>query len=563
MIDPTSIPQYKPEEIEPKWQARWEADGLYHADPDPKRTKFYALTMLPYPSGDLHIGHWYAMTPSDARARFKRMQGYNVFFPIGFDAFGLPAENAAIKKQIHPKQWTYANIERMRTQLRSMGNMFDWRSEVVTSDPEYYRWTQWFFVQFFKHNLAYQMEAPVDFCPNCNTTLAREQVQGEDRHCERCGTPVIKKNLKQWLFRITNYAEELLDFSDIDWPDTIKTLQTNWIGRSKGAYITFKTESGEPIEVFTTRPDTLWGVTFLVLAPEHPLVNQITTSEQAEAVAAYQEQAMRQSEIQREAANREKTGVFTGAYAIHPATGERIPIWIADYVLMTYGTGAIMAVPAHDSRDYAFAKHFNLPIIPLIEGCDVSEESFDAKEGIMINSGFLNGMTVKQAITAAIDEVERRGLGYRKINYRLRDAIFSRQRYWGEPFPVYYKDGMPYTLDESELPLELPEVDKFLPTETGEPPLARAKNWRTKEGYPLELNTMPGFAGSSAYYLRYMDPHNNEALVSEKADHYWRNVDVYVVAPNMPPDTSFTAASGINSCSTWEYPAKKNPLGSW
>ncbi len=538
MIDPTSIPQYKPEEIEPKWQARWEADGIYHADPDPKRTKFYALTMLPYPSGDLHIGHWYAMTPSDARARFKRMQGYNVFFPIGFDAFGLPAENAAIKKQIHPKQWTYANIERMRTQLRSMGNMFDWRSEVVTSDPEYYRWTQWFFVQFFKHDLAYQMEAPVDFCPNCNTTLAREQVQGEDRHCERCGTPVIKKNLKQWLFRITNYAEELLDFSDIDWPETIKTLQTNWIGRSKGAYITFKTETGEPIEVFTTRPDTLWGVTFLVLAPEHPLVNQITTSEQAEAVAAYQEQAMRQSEIQREAANREKTGVFTGAYAIHPATGERIPIWIADYVLMTYGTGAIMAVPAHDQRDFEFARQFDLPIRVVIQPEGVPElapeEMTAAVEahGTMVNSGLLTGTPADKSLETAVAFLEQMGIGHGAVTYRLHDWLISRQRYWGAPIPIIYcpKCGT-VPVPEDQLPVLLPDDVEWLPT--GVSPLKLHPTWRFTTcpvcGEPAEreTDTMDTFMCSSWYYMRYLSPHYDQYPFDPQLYRYWMPVDTY------------------------------------
>jgi len=321
-----NIPVYNPGEIEPRWQERWEKDGLYHSDIDPSRPKHYALTMLPYPSGDLHIGHWYAMTPSDARARFMRMQGYNVLFPMGFDAFGLPAENAAIRKNVHPKEWTYANIERMRRQLRSMGAMFDWRREAISSDPEYYYWTEWFFIQFFKHGLAYRKMSPVDWCPNCNTTLAREQVWGEDRHCERCGTPVIKKNLAQWFFRTTNYAEELLNYDTIDWPERVRTLQTNWIGRSEGAAVFFKTEDGDTFEIFTTRPDTLWGATFMVLAPEHPLVEKITTPECRAAVEAYVQQAVRQTDVQREAADKEKTGVFTGGYAINPVNGERIPI---------------------------------------------------------------------------------------------------------------------------------------------------------------------------------------------------------------------------------------------
>lgn len=361
--------------IEPKWQERWEKDGLYNADIDPTREKHYALTMLPYPSGDLHIGHWYAMTPSDARARFMRMRGYNVMFPIGFDAFGLPAENAAIKRGIHPKDWTYANIDRMRKQLRSMGAMWDWRREVISSDPKYYKWTQWFFIQLYKHGLAYRKESPVDWCPSCNTTLAREQVWGEDRHCERCGTPVIRKNLEQWFFRITNYAEELLDYSHLDWPERIISSQKNWIRRSEGASVVFKTEDGDPIEVFTTRPDTLWGATFMVLAPEHPLVEKITTKEHKAVVDAYVAQAARQSDTQREALDREKTGVFTGGYAINPVNGKKIPIWIADYVLITYGTGAIMAVPAHDERDFEFALKFGLPIIQVIERPDKRTKS--------------------------------------------------------------------------------------------------------------------------------------------------------------------------------------------
>lgn len=371
---------YQPAVIEPKWQQRWEADGLYHADIDHSRPKHYALTMLPYPSGDLHIGHWYAMTPSDARARFMRMRGYNVLFPMGFDAFGLPAENAAIRHGIHPKEWTYANIAKMRQQLKSMGAMFDWRREAISSDPKYYKWTQWFFIKLYEHGLAYRKLAPVDWCPTCNTTLAREQVWGEDRHCERCGTPVIKKNLEQWFFRTTAYAEELLDFSHIDWPERVRVLQTNWIGRSEGAMVTFHTEGGDPLEVFTTRPDTLWGATFMVLAPEHPLVGKVTTEERRAEVEAYIHYAERQSDIQREAADKEKTGVFTGGFAINPVNGRRIPIWIADYVLMTYGTGAIMGVPAHDERDFQFALKFGLPILPVIahpEGLTKSSVKLD------------------------------------------------------------------------------------------------------------------------------------------------------------------------------------------
>jgi len=538
MNDPTSIPQYKPGEIEPKWQARWEADALYHANRDPEKTKFYALTMLPYPSGDLHIGHWYAMTPSDARARFKRMQGYNVFFPIGFDAFGLPAENAAIKRNIHPKKWTYANIENMRRQLKSMGSMFDWRSEIISADPKYYRWTQWFFEQFYKHGLAYQKEAAVDFCPNCNTTLAREQVQGEDRHCERCETPVIKKNLKQWFFRITDYAEELLDFSHMDWPETIKTLQTNWIGRSVGASVTFTTESGDPIEIFTTRPDTLWGVTFMVLAPEHPLVDKITTPAQAEAVRSYQEQAKRQSDIQREATDRAKTGVFTGAYAINPVSGEHIPIWTADYVLMTYGTGAIMAVPAHDQRDFEFARQYNLPIRVVIqpEGTDPinPDEMTTAVEAIgqMVNSGALTGTPAEESMTAATAFIEEKGVGMAAINHRIHDWLISRQRYWGAPIPMIYCPTCgAVPVPEDQLPVLLPDDVEWLPT--GESPLKLHPTWRFTTcpvcGGPAEreTDTMDTFMCSSWYFLRYLSPDFDIYPFDPQQYDYWMPVDTY------------------------------------
>ncbi len=373
---PTSMAEYKPDVIEPKWQARWEQDQLYRSVIDHSKQKFYFLTMLPYPSGDLHIGHWYTMAPSDARARYLRMRGYNVRFPIGFDAFGLPAENAAIKRGIHPKTWTYFNIDNMRRQLRTMGAMFDWEREAVSADPEYYKWTEWFFAQFFKHGLAYKKMSPVDWCPNCNTTLAREQVWGEDRHCERCGTPVIKKNLDQWYFRITKYADELLNFEGIDWPERVKTLQTNWIGKSEGAHVVFHSEQEDPIEVFTTRPDTLWGATFMVLAPEHPLVTKLVTPDRKTEVEEYVSEVTRRTEIERESTEKDKTGVFTGAYAINPVNGARIPIWIADYVLMTYGTGAIMAVPAHDERDFQFALKFGLPILPVIDRPDRLTKSF-------------------------------------------------------------------------------------------------------------------------------------------------------------------------------------------
>ena len=538
MNDPTSIPHYKPADIEPKWQARWEADGLYHADRDPKKEKFYALTMLPYPSGDLHIGHWYAMTPSDARARFKRMLGYNVFFPIGFDAFGLPAENAAIKHGIHPMKWTYANIENMRKQLRSMGAMFDWRSEIISSDPKYYRWTQWFFEQFYKNGLAYQKEAPVDFCPNCNTTLAREQVQGEDRHCERCETPVIKKNLKQWFFRITNYAEELLNFETIDWPETVRTLQTNWIGRSEGASVTFKSEAGDPLEVFTTRPDTLWGVTFMVLAPEHPLVEKLTTPGQREQVEAYREQAQYQSDIQREATDKVKTGVFTGAYAINPVNDERIPIWTADYVLMTYGTGAIMGVPAHDQRDFEFARQFGLPIRVVIqpEGSepinpDEMETAVDAI-GMMVNSGPLSGTPADQTKEAATAFVEQKGVGHGAINHRIHDWLISRQRYWGAPIPMIYcqKCGA-VPVPEDQLPVLLPDDVEWLPT--GESPLKLHPTWRFTTcptcGGPAEreTDTMDTFMCSSWYHLRYLSPDYDKYPFDPDQYNYWMPVDTY------------------------------------
>ena len=429
------VPAYQPTEIEPKWQARWEKDGLYQSNIDPSKPKHYALTMLPYPSGDLHIGHWYAMTPPDARARFMRMRGFNVLFPMGFDAFGLPAENAAIKRNIHPKEWTFKNIDRMRAQLRSMGSMFDWRREAVSASPEYYRWTQWFFVKLVENGLAYRKMSPVDWCPNCNTTLAREQVWGDDRHCERCNTPVIKKNLNQWFFRTTNYADELLNYEGMDWPERVQTLQTNWIGRSKGATVVFTTEQGDPLEVFTTRPDTLWGVTFMVLAPEHPLVAKLTTEEQKNSVAAYVNQASRQTDVQREAADKDKTGVFTGGFAINPVNGERIPVWIADYVLMTYGTGAIMAVPAHDQRDFEFARAFNLPVRVVIqpEGeAQVDETMMTTAvpaHGQMVNSGELSGTPADDAYEKVIAFLEARGTGKRAVNYRLRDWLISRQRY--------------------------------------------------------------------------------------------------------------------------------------
>jgi len=529
---------YNPSEIEPKWQARWEADGLYNSNIDPARPKHYALTMLPYPSGDLHIGHWYAMTPSDARARFMRMRGYNVLFPMGFDAFGLPAENAAVKHNIHPKQWTYANIERMRKQLRTMGSMFDWRREAVSADPKYYKWSQWFFSQLHKHGLAYHKMSPVDWCPNCNTTLAREQVWGEDRHCERCGTQVTKKDLDQWFFKTTLYADELLDFSQMDWPERVQTLQTNWIGRSEGASVIFKTEQGDRLEIFTTRPDTLWGATFMVLAPEHPLVDKITTPAYREAVEAYKAQAARQSDIDREAADKEKTGIFTGGYAVNPVNEERIPIWIADYVLMTYGTGAIMAVPAHDERDFAFAGKFGLEIRVVIQPPDQSPlhaeemaESLPAY-GTMINSGPLSGTPGDQAFDKAVAYLEEFGLGKRAVNYRLRDWLISRQRYWGAPIPIIYcPEHGAVDVPEEQLPVLLPDDVEWKPT--GESPLKLHPTWKNTPcpvcGGPAEreTDTMDTFMCSSWYHLRYLSPDYEKGPFDPEQYAYWMPVDTY------------------------------------
>ncbi|HNZ13311.1 MAG TPA: leucine--tRNA ligase [Anaerolineaceae bacterium] len=530
---------YNPAEIEARWQARWAADRLYEADVDPARPKHYALTMLPYPSGDLHIGHWYAMTPSDAQARFMRMQGYNVLFPMGFDAFGLPAENAAIRDNIHPRIRTMANIERMRKQMRRMGAMFDWRREIVTCDPAYYRWTQWFFVQFYKNGLAYRKHSPVDWCPKCNTTLAREQVWGDDRHCERCGTPVIKKNLDQWFFRTTRYAEELLSYEGLDWPETVRVLQTNWIGRSNGAHVTFTTETGSPLTVFTTRPDTLWGVTFMVLAPEHPLVAEITSEAQRPLVQAYIEQATRQTDVQREAADKEKTGVFTGGYAINPVNGERVPIWIADYVLMTYGTGAIMAVPAHDQRDFEFARKFNLPIRIVIQPSDlepIRPEDLTAAvpaSGDMVNSGPLTGTPGAEAFQRAVGYLEARGLGNGAVNYKLRDWLISRQRYWGAPIPIVYCPACgPVAVPESQLPVLLPDDVEWKPT--GESPLKLHPTWRFTTcpqcGGPAEreTDTMDTFMCSSWYHLGYLNKGMSDQYPFPPEEYdYWMPVDTY------------------------------------
>jgi leucyl-tRNA synthetase len=636
---------YNPNEIEPRWQQKWEQDGIYHADIDPSRPKHYALTMLPYPSGDLHMGHWFAMTPSDSRARYMRMKGFNVMFPMGFDAFGLPAENAAIQRNIHPKEWTYANIERMRSQLRSMGAMYDWRREAISSDPKYYHWTQWFFLQLYKHQMAYRKDSAVDWCPNCNTTLAREQVKGDDRVCERCNTPVIKKQLEQWFFTTTQYAEELLSFEQIDWPERVQTLQTNWIGRSEGASVVFESEYGDPMEVFTTRPDTLWGATFMVLAPEHPLVEKLTTPEQHAAVHAYQEQASRQSDIDRESAEREKTGVFTGGYAINPVNGEHIPVWVADYVLMSYGTGAIMAVPAHDERDFDFAIKFGLPIIPVIEnpakviksvvmadsmkegfdkaidgnGIEVEEkygnllitldedkvqeyinivqvylkdncwveiagspwvfifpetiekwESTDAdarilarcKEydpkvaafrsvmemlnsqpayqevlyhseyGKMINSGPLSDTPGDQAVQKTIQLLEERGTGKGAVNYRLRDWLISRQRYWGAPIPMIHCQTCGVNpVPEDQLPVLLPDDVEWLPT--GESPLKLHPTWKKTtcpvcgEEAERDTDTMDTFMCSSWYHLRYLSPDYDQGPFDLAEYNYWMPVDTY------------------------------------
>jgi leucyl-tRNA synthetase len=526
---------YRHAEIEKKWQEQWEASGLYRSDIDPSRKKYYALTMLPYPSGDLHIGHWYAIGPPDAQARFMRMRGFNVLFPMGFDAFGLPAENAAIKRGIHPREWTYANIERMRGQLRTMGAMFDWRREMVSADPEYYRWTQWLFLQLYHAGLVYRKFAAVDWCPNCNTTLAREQVWGDDRHCERCETPVERRELNQWFFKVTKYADELLDFSEIDWPSRVKTLQANWIGRSTGSYITFQVENGEALEVFTTRPDTLWGVTFMVVAPEHPLAR--TAAETSDTVREYFEQAGRQTDIDRQATDREKSGVPSGRYAINPANGERIPIWIADYVLMSYGTGAVMGVPAHDARDFAFAQKFGLEIRKVLEPDDETPVSEPPAElftgyGTMIDSGPLTGTPGSEAREKTIEYLVSIGAGREGVQYRLRDWLVSRQRYWGTPIPILFceKCGI-VPVPESDLPVLLPEDVEWRPT--GESPLKLHPTWRKttcpKCGGPAEreTDTLDTFLCSSWYHLRYLSPHCDTYPFDQKEYDYWMPVDIY------------------------------------
>ncbi len=602
--------EYNFREIEKKWHQRWIDQQTYKVTEDENKKKFYVLNMFPYPSGaGLHVGHPLGYIASDIYARFKRLQGYNVLNPMGYDSYGLPAEQYAIQTGQHPAITTVNNINRYREQLEKIGFCFDWSREIRTCDPEYYQWTQWAFQKMFnsfycnkeqkampisvlvKHfetegnqgldvaeseelrftadewnswdekkknevlmnyRIAYLGETMVNWCPKLGTVLANDEVV--DGVSERGGYPVVQKKMQQWCLRISAYAQRLLDgLETVDWTDSIKEVQRNWIGRSEGTEVQFKVkDSDTEFTIFTTRADTMFGVTFMVLAPESEYVAKVTTAAQKADVDAYLDATKKRTERER-IADRKVSGVFSGSYAINPMTGDEIPIWISDYVLAGYGTGAIMAVPAHDSRDYAFAKHFNLPIIPLIEGCDVSEESYDAKEGIVTNSPrkdakpyvdfSLNGLTVKEAIAATKKFVKENNLGRVKVNYRLRDAIFSRQRYWGEPFPVYYKDGMPCMIPEECLPLELPEVDKFLPTETGEPPLGNATKWAWDEVnkqvvenskidgktvFPIELNTMPGFAGSSAYYLRYMDPRNHERIVSEKNENYWQNVDLYV-----------------------------------
>lgn len=607
--------EYNFTEIEKKWQKKWVENKTYKVVEDKNKQKFYVLNMFPYPSGaGLHVGHPLGYIASDIYARYKRLKGFNVLNPMGYDAYGLPAEQYAIQTGQHPSITTEKNIARYREQLDKIGFSFDWEREVRTCDPEYYHWTQWAFQRMFdsyydyndgkakpisnlvlhfeeegtlnlnvaqgeektfsarnwismsereqqetlmNYRIAYLGETMVNWCPGLGTVLANDEVV--DGVSERGGYPVVQKKMKQWCLRVSAYAQRLLDgLENVNWTDSMKETQRNWIGRSEGTEVVFKsitpTADNEEIEhditIFTTRADTMFGVTFMVLAPESELVPELTTAKQKSEVEEYLAYVKKRTERDR-MTDRKVTGVFTGSYGINPLTDEKLPIYISEYVLSGYGTGAIMAVPAHDSRDYAFAKHFGLPIRPLIEGADVSEESFDAKEGIVINSPIkpvegsfsLNGLTVKEAIAATKKYVTERGLGKVKVNYRLRDAIFSRQRYWGEPFPVYYKDGMPYMVPEECLPLELPSIDKFEPTETGEPPLGRAKIWAWDEEnktivdkelidnktiFPLELNTMPGFAGSSAYYLRYMDPHNNKALVGKEADEYWQNVDLYV-----------------------------------
>ena len=527
---------YDFEAIESKWRTHWEQTGVYRSGVRKGRPKHYALTMLPYTSGDLHIGHWYAMVPSDARARWMRMKGYNVLFPIGFDAFGLPAENAAIERGIHPAKWTMDNVEKMRGHLKKMGAMFDWEREIVTCEPEYYKWTQWLFLQFFRHGLAYRKKAPVDWCPRCNTTLAREQVWGDDRHCERCDTPVVKKDLDQWLFRITKYADSLLDFSGLDWPGRVETMQTNWIGRSEGVEFEMAVKgSCESFRVFTTRADTIFGVTFAVLAPEHELVDSITTQAHAAEVASYREKAGRRSEIDRLSLDKDRDGVFTGAYAINPMNNAEVPIYIADYVLTTYGTGGIMAVPGHDERDFGFAEKYGLPVPTVIATPDWDGpppgRPFEGK-GTLANSGRFSGMPSDEAKVAVAEDLEARGIGERKVNYRLHDWLISRQRYWGCPIPIVYCDTCGVVpVPETDLPVKLPEDAEFLPT--GESPLKRHEGFlhttcpECKGDARRETDTMDTFMCSSWYQYRYLSPQFAAGPFDPEEGAYWLPVDQY------------------------------------
>ncbi len=578
--------EYNFKQIEARWQQRWREEHTYRVEVDPTRPKFYVLDMFPYPSGaGLHVGHPLGYIASDIYSRYKRLKGFNVLHPMGYDAFGLPAEQYAIQTGQHPAVTTEKNIARYREQLDKIGFSFDWEREVRTCDPAYYKWTQWAFLEMFGHwydydrqqarpieelvahlaaqgttalhaaqsdelhltaeawaamdeterehvlqnyRLAFRADTMVNWCPKLGTVLANDEVK--DGLSVRGGYPVEQKRMKQWLLRVTAYAERMLvGLEQLEWSDSLKEIQRNWIGKSVGAQLFFEVVGhDEKLEIFTTRPDTIYGVSFMVIAPEHERLAELTTPEQQAAVEAYVVETKKRSERERIAETKRVSGVFTGSYAVNPFTGKEIPIYASDYVLSGYGTGAIMAVPAHDSRDWAFARHFGLEIIPVVEGGNVEEASYDAKTGTMINSDLLNGLDVKEAIEKMFAEIEQRGIGSKKTNYRLRDAIFSRQRYWGEPFPVYYKGDVACPLTVEELPLELPAIDNFGPTEQGEPPLARVKTWQTAEGYPYELSTMPGFAGSSAYFLRYMDPKNNDALVSKEANDYWRQVDLYV-----------------------------------
>ncbi|MEG1717679.1 MAG: class I tRNA ligase family protein [Bacteroidales bacterium] len=589
--------EYNFEGIESFWQKYWKENQTYKVSNVSEKPKYYVLDMFPYPSGaGLHVGHPLGYIATDIYTRYKRLQGFNVLHPMGFDAYGLPAEQYAIQTGQHPAITTQRNIVRYREQLDRLGFSFDWDREVRTCDPAYYHWTQWVFIRLFNswydkkrnkaidindlikifnqegnrriveqeqascsvhplftakewlsfsekeqqqvlmnYRLAYLSDTLVNWCPVLGTVLANDEVI--NGLSQRGGHPVERKRMRQWSLRITAYAERLLDgLREVDWSDSLKEMQKNWIGKSIGASLRFRLDENQSsslpalnsIEVFTTRPDTLFGVSFMVLCPEHESIASLTTPDRKEEVETYLQLTKNRTERERQSEVNKVSGVFTGSYALHPFTGEKLPIWVSDYVLAGYGTGAIMAVAAHDSRDYRFACQFNLPIKPVVSGGDISKQAYEAKDGVLIHSDFLNGLKVKEAILRMIEEIERLGLGKSKVNYRLRDAIFSRQRYWGEPFPVYYKDNMPYTLNENELPLELPEIDQYLPTDKGEPPLARAVHWVNKDGYPLETNTMPGFAGSSAYYLRYMDPHNDQNLVGSQANQYWQEVDLYM-----------------------------------